>query len=243
MAAEAGVRADERPERRLDPVEVDVGEEAVAPGVGAVRPVAEQERAGAEQAGQGLEVGEAALVHALGLVAADALVVVPLALYALAAVGMGRYRLAESGVKRDIPGPCGKAPAVIGNPGWGDGGRDASGAGRTGAAGRAQGRGAEPAGDRAGARPGGLDGQPRAAAERAAQGRLPARPRRGLPPRAAAAPGRPGARRAARPVRARAPAGRLDAGADRRLAQARRGARASSGLARDDLRLHPPPGT
>ena len=40
-------------------------------------------------------------------------------------------------------------------------------------------------------------------------------------------PGRPGARRAARPVRARAPAGRLDAGADRRLAQARRGARAS----------------
>ena len=148
---------------------------------------------------------------------------------------------AESGVKRNIPGPCGKALAVNGNPGWGDGGRDASGAGGTGAAGRAQGRGAEPAGDRAGARPGGLDGQPRAAAQRAAQGRLPAGPRRGLLPRAAAAAGRPGARRAARPVRARAPAGRLDAGADRRLAQARRGARAPSGLARDDLRLHPPP--
>src|SRR3954469_5254111 len=61
---------DERPERRLDPVEVDVGEEAAAPGVGAVGPVAEQERAGAEQAGQGLEVGEAALVHAQPLPAA-----------------------------------------------------------------------------------------------------------------------------------------------------------------------------
>ena len=53
-------------------------------------------------------------------------------------------------MKRNIPGPCGKALAVIGNPGWGDVGRDASGAGGTGAAGRAQGRGAEPAGDRAG---------------------------------------------------------------------------------------------
>src|SRR4051794_30116189 len=49
---------------------------------------------------------------------------------------------AESGVKRNIPGRCGKAPAVNGDPGWGDGGRDASGAGGTGAAGRAQGRGA-----------------------------------------------------------------------------------------------------
>src|SRR4051794_2866376 len=39
---------------------------------------------------------------------------------------------AESGVKRNIPGPCGKALAVSGNPGWGDGGRDASGAGGTG---------------------------------------------------------------------------------------------------------------
>src|SRR3954453_15213902 len=43
---------------------------------------------------------------------------------------------AESGVKRNIPGPCGKALAVSGNPGWGDGGRDASGAGGTGGAGR-----------------------------------------------------------------------------------------------------------
>src|SRR6186997_3434569 len=108
------------------------------------------------------------------------------------AIVVGVGAMAESGVKRNIPGPCGKALAVSGNPGWGDGGRDASGAGGTGAAGRAQGRGAEPAGARAGARPGGLDDQPRAAAERAAQGRLPARPRRGLLPRAAAAPGRPG---------------------------------------------------
>src|SRR3954447_16325877 len=83
----------------------------------------------------------------------------------------------------------------------------------------AQGRGAEPAGDRAGARPGGLDDQPRAAAERAAQRRLPIGARRGLLPRAAAAAVRPGARRAARPVRARAPAGGVDAGADRRLAE------------------------
>src|SRR4051812_47314075 len=59
---------------------------------------------------------------------------------------------AESGVKRNIPGPCGKALAGGGDSGWGDGGWDASGAGGTGAAGRAQGRGAEPAGDRAGAR-------------------------------------------------------------------------------------------
>ena len=77
-----------------------------------------------------------------------------------------------------------------GNPGWGDVGRDASGAGGTGAAGRAQGRGAEPAGDRAGARPGGLDRQPRAAAQRAAQGRLPAGARRGLLP-ASGGSGRP----------------------------------------------------
>src|SRR4051794_5000966 len=105
----------------------------------------------------------------------------------------------------------------------------------------AQGRGAQPAGDRAGARPGGLDRQPRAAAERAAERRLPAGARRGLLPRAAAAAVRPGARRAARPLRARAPAGGVDAGADRGLAQARRGAGAPSGLARDDLRLPPPP--
>src|SRR3954447_8650323 len=52
--------------------------------------------------------------------------------------------------------------------------------------------------------------------------------------------GRPRARRAARPLRPRAPAGRLDPRADRRLARARRGARAPSGVARDDLRLHPP---
>ena len=148
---------------------------------------------------------------------------------------------AESGVKRNIPGLCGKALAGNGDSGWRDVGRDASGAGGTGAAGRAQGRGAEPAGDRAGARPGGLDDQPRAAAERAAQRRLPAGARRGLLPRAAPAAGRPGARRAARPLRSRAPAGGLDAGADRRLARARRGARARSGVGRDDLRLHPPP--
>src|SRR4051812_12319032 len=45
--------------------------------------------------------------------------------------------VAESGVKRNIPGPCGKALAANGDRGWGDGGRDASGAGGTGAAGRA----------------------------------------------------------------------------------------------------------
>src|SRR3954463_10048412 len=112
------------------------------------------------------------------------------------------FSWAESGVKRNIPGRCGKALAVIGNPGWGDVGWDASGAGGTGAAGRAQGRGAEPAGDRAGARPGGLDDQPRAAPKRPAEGRLPAGARRRLLPGAAAASGRPRARRQARPVRA-----------------------------------------
>src|SRR3954447_3791342 len=80
---------------------------------------------------------------------------------------------AESGVKRNIPGPCGKALAVNGDSGWRDGGRDASGAGGTGAAGRAQGRGAQPAGDRAGARPGGLDDQSGAAPQRPAERRLP----------------------------------------------------------------------
>src|SRR4051795_6670706 len=59
--------------------------------------------------------------------------------------------------------------------------------------------------------------------------------------RAAAAAGRPRTRRAARPVRARAPARGLDAGADRRLARAGRGARARSSVGRDDLRLRPPP--
>src|SRR3954470_19436693 len=81
---------------------------------------------------------------------------------------------AESDVKRNIPGRCGNALAVSGNPGWGDGGRDASGAGGTGAAGRAQGRGAEPSGDRAGARPGGPDDQSGAAPQRPAERRLPA---------------------------------------------------------------------
>src|SRR3954449_10955500 len=46
-----------------------------------------------------------------------------------------------------------------------------------------------PRGDRAGARPGGPDRQPRAAAQRAAERRLPAGARRGLLPRAPAAPG------------------------------------------------------
>src|SRR3954447_12929611 len=96
---------------------------------------------------------------------------------------------AESGVKRNIPGPCGKAPAVNGDSGWRDVRRDASGAGGTGAAGRAQSRGAGPAGDRAAARRGGLDVQPRAAAQRPAEGRLPAGARRGLLPGAPAAAG------------------------------------------------------
>src|SRR5688572_8300253 len=43
------------------------------------------------------------------------------------------------------------------NPGWGDVGRDASSSGGKGAAGRAEGQGVEPAGDRGPARPGGLD--------------------------------------------------------------------------------------
>src|SRR3954451_22213831 len=47
-------------------------------------------------------------------------------------------------------------------------------------------------------------------------------------------------RRAPRPLRRGAPVGRLDPRADRRLARARRGARAPSGVARDDPRLHPP---
>src|SRR4051794_5024798 len=147
---------------------------------------------------------------------------------------------AESDVKCNIPGRCGNALAANGNPGWRHVGRDASGVGGTGTAGGLAGRGAEPAGDRAGARSGGLDDQPRAAAQRAAQGGLPAGARRGLLPRAAAAARGPGARRTAQPLRARAPAGRLDAGADRRLAEARRGAGARSGVGRDDLRLHRP---
>ena len=38
---------------------------------------------------------------------------------------------AESGVKRNIPGPCGKALAGNGKPGWGDARRNASGVGGT----------------------------------------------------------------------------------------------------------------
>jgi hypothetical protein len=145
-------------------------------------------------------------------------------------------------MKRNIPGRCGNALAGNHNPGWGDVGRDASDLGGAGAAGRVEGRGAELAGDRAAARPGGVDDQPRTTSECAAQGRLPAGPRRGLLPRAPAATGRPRARRQARPLRPRTAAGGLDAGADRRLAQAWRGARAARRRRRDDLRLPPPPG-
>src|SRR3954463_6491824 len=64
--------------------------------------------------------------------------------------------------------------------------------------------------------------------------RLPAGARGGRPPGAPPAPGRPRARRAARPLRARAPAGRLDPRADRRLARAGRGARARSSVGRGE---------
>jgi transposase, IS30 family len=77
---------------------------------------------------------------------------------------------AESGVKRNIPGRCGNALARNGNAGWGDVGWEASSSGGKGAAGRAEGRGAEPAGDRGPAWPGGLDRQSRATAQRPAQG-------------------------------------------------------------------------
>src|SRR5688500_14343504 len=46
-------------------------------------------------------------------------------------------RSADSGVKRNILGRCGNALAENGNSGWRDVGRDASEAGREGAAGRA----------------------------------------------------------------------------------------------------------
>src|SRR5437764_14399275 len=91
--------------------------------------------------------------------------------------GMSRdqaARAAESGVKRNIPGRCGNVLAGNGNLGWGDVRRDASEAGGAGAARGLEGRGAQPAGDRGPARPRRLARQPRAAAERAAQGRLPA---------------------------------------------------------------------
>ena len=70
--------------------------------------------------------------------------------------------LAESGVKRNIPGRRGNALAGNQNPGWGDVRRDASDVRGAGAAGRVEGRGAELAGARVAARPGGLDDQPRA---------------------------------------------------------------------------------
>jgi hypothetical protein len=54
-------------------------------------------------------------------------------------IGLATLGLAESGVKRNIPGRRGNAPAVNGNPGWRDVGRDASDVGREGAAGRAEG--------------------------------------------------------------------------------------------------------
>ena len=76
-------------------------------------------------------------------------------------------------MKRNIPGRCGNALAGNQNPGWGDVGRDASDLGGAGAARGLAGGGAEPTGDRGPARPGGLDGQPRATAQRAAQGRPP----------------------------------------------------------------------
>src|SRR5687767_623443 len=73
---------------------------------------------------------------------------------------VGEDDLAESGVNRNIPGRCGSALAGNQNPGWGDVGRDASDVGGAGAASPAEGRGAEPAGDRARSGPGGLDDQP-----------------------------------------------------------------------------------
>src|SRR4028118_1198438 len=100
---------------------------------------------------------------------------------------------AASCVKRDIPGRRGNALPVNWNPGWCDVGRYPSALGRTGAIGGPAGYRAGRTRDRGAARPGRLDDQPRAAAQRAAQGRLPAGPRRGLLPRASPAAGDRGA--------------------------------------------------
>ena len=56
--------------------------------------------------------------------------------------------MAESGVKRNIPGRCGNALAVNGDPGWGDVGRHTPELGGEGAARGLAGGGTEPAGDR-----------------------------------------------------------------------------------------------
>ena len=85
--------------------------------------------------------------------------------------------LAEFGVRRNIPGRCGNALAVNGDSGWRDVGRDASALEE-----RERLAASRPRGSACGRSRPGSAGRPRAAAQRAAQGWLPAGPRRGLLP-------------------------------------------------------------
>ena len=78
MADQIGVRCDELPERRVDLVEMDVGDEAVDRRIDAarLRPVHEALRR--HEAGEHREIGEAAGVGGVRQITADALEVVAL---------------------------------------------------------------------------------------------------------------------------------------------------------------------
>src|SRR5918993_5683204 len=78
-------------------------------------------------------------------------------------MSLSKSLVAESGVKRNIPGRCGNALPVNRTPGWRDVGWDASDLGGEGTAGGPQGRGPEPAGDRGAAPAGRPPEQPRGA--------------------------------------------------------------------------------
>ena len=99
------------PQRRLDREEPAVGEEAVGGGVGAVRAVAEQEGAVGEEVGDRGEVGDAAGVGLVGLVAADALVVV-----ALGVVFLGPFQRLGCHARRGCRGVPGGTAARSARP-------------------------------------------------------------------------------------------------------------------------------
>src|ERR1700726_4832890 len=72
------MRDDELPERRIDVVEIDVGNEAVDAGIDAGRALAMHIALLRDQSGERREIGEPARHGGVGIVAADALIVIAL---------------------------------------------------------------------------------------------------------------------------------------------------------------------
>ena len=78
MAHEVLLRQHEFFERRIDRIEIDVGDEAVDAGIDTSRPLSVHVTAGRNELGERFQIGEAARVSRLRSVAADALKVVAL---------------------------------------------------------------------------------------------------------------------------------------------------------------------